>query len=199
MGGQLLVSAVFVAMTSNIILCILPLLTSVLALPAADLLDHVHPRHEELDVLHPSIEQNSVTHQAGDQTASNKANLSMKERATECALFLCIRDGSATNSTYPWLINNKNARFAYVRTDSEGFSSYSYQRIYAGQTLLYYLHFYDEGLFYNGFWVVNDLETGFVETEGHCRLLVHLGRRGVAIQYKYLPGDMLIMKFCTMQ
>jgi len=64
------------------------------------------------------------------------------------------------------LINNKNARFAYVRTDSEGFSSYSYQRIYNGQTLLYYLHFYDEGLFYNGFWVVNDLETGYVEAEG---------------------------------
>ena len=57
-------------------------------------------------------------------------------------------------------------RFAYVRTDSEGFSSYSYQRIYNGQTLLYYLHFYDEGLFYNGFWVVNDLETGYIETEG---------------------------------
>ena len=57
-------------------------------------------------------------------------------------------------------------RFAYVRTDSEGFSSYSYQRIYNGQTLLYFLHFYDEGLFYNGFWVVNDLETGYVETEG---------------------------------
>ena len=30
----------------------------------------------------------------------------------------------------------------------------------------YYLHYYDEGLFYNGFWVVNDLETGFIETEG---------------------------------
>ena len=123
-------------------------------------------------------------------------------------------------------------RFAYVRTDSEGFSSYSYQRIYNGQTLLYFLHFYDEGLFYNGFWVVNDLETGYVETEGrvfvynsendycvevqiskfcrflvqeyiqeadffpgHCRLLVHLGRRGLAIQHKYLSGDLLIVKF----
>merc|ERR1711936_5780 len=38
--------------------------------------------------------------------------------------------------------------------------------IYNGQTLTYYLHFYDEGLLYNGFWVVNDLETGYVETEG---------------------------------
>ena len=53
-----------------------------------------------------------------------------------------------------------------MRTDDEGYSSYSYQRIYNGQTLLYFLHFYDEGLFYNGFWVVNDLETGYVETEG---------------------------------
>ena len=57
-------------------------------------------------------------------------------------------------------------RFAYVRTDSEGYATYSYTRSYNGQTLTYYLHFYDEGLFYNGFWVVNDLETGFVETAG---------------------------------
>ena len=57
-------------------------------------------------------------------------------------------------------------RFAYVRTDSEGYATYSYTRSYNGQTLTYYLHFYDEGLFYNGFWVVNDLETGYVETEG---------------------------------
>ena len=57
-------------------------------------------------------------------------------------------------------------RFAYVRTDSEGYATYSYQRSYNGQTLMYYLHFYDEGLFYNGFWVVNDLETGYVETTG---------------------------------
>ena len=116
-------------------------------------------------------------------------------------------------------------RFAYVRTDSEGFSSYSYQRIYNGQTLLYYLHFYDEGLFYNGFWVVNDLETGYVEAEdrvfvynsendycvevqiskfhllqfmmllspGRCRLLVHLGRRRLAVQHKNLSGDLLML------
>ena len=53
-----------------------------------------------------------------------------------------------------------------MRTDSEGYATYSYQRSYNGQTLMYYLHFYDEGLFYNGFWVVNDLETGYVETTG---------------------------------
>merc|ERR1719249_191881 len=87
--------------------------------------------------------------------------------ASSCQRFLCVRDGSSSsNGVYPWLINNNNARFAYVRTDSEGFATYSYQRFYNGQTLNYYLHFYDEGLFYNGFWVVNDLETGYVETTG---------------------------------
>merc|ERR1711971_790108 len=87
--------------------------------------------------------------------------------ASSCQRFLCVRDGSSSsNGVYPWLINNNNARFAYVRTDSEGFATYSYQRSYNGQTLQYYLHFYDEGVFYNGFWVVNDLETGFVETTG---------------------------------
>merc|ERR1711988_514287 len=87
--------------------------------------------------------------------------------ASSCQRFLCIKDGtSSSNGVYPWLINNNNARFAYVRTDSEGYATYSYTRSYNGQTLTYYLHFYDEGLFYNGFWVVNDLETGYVETEG---------------------------------
>merc|ERR1712212_1176872 len=87
--------------------------------------------------------------------------------ASSCQRFLCVRDGSSSsNGVYPWLINNNNARFAYVRTDSEGYATYSYTRSYNGQTLTYYLHFYDEGLFYNGFWVVNDLETGYVETEG---------------------------------
>merc|ERR1712110_239809 len=174
-------------MNSISLLCLLPLLTSVLALPAADLLDQVldpneehlaHPHQEHLDLEHSEQEHldhaHPHRHQAGDShlnRETEKAAVSnngggVKERATDCALFLCIRDGSTTNSTYPWLINNKNARFAYTRTDGEGYSSYSYQRIYNGQTLTYYLHFYDEGLFYNGFWVVNDLETGYVETEG---------------------------------
>merc|ERR1712080_568023 len=143
-------------MNSKNLLCLLLLLASVLALPAADL-----PNHEQDTVQH----QAGVSHLIQETAAvSNSGNLTVKERATNCALFLCIRDGSTTNSVYPWLINNKNARFSYVRTDDEGYSSYSYQRIYNGQTLLYYLHFYDEGLFYNGFWVVNDLETGYVET-----------------------------------
>ena len=68
-------------------------------------------------------------------------------------------DSSATQwPVYP--------RFAYVRTDSEGKASYTFTRTGNGQNKNYYLHYYDEGLFYNGFWVVNDLETGYVETEG---------------------------------
>ena len=64
------------------------------------------------------------------------------------------------------IITSKKHRFAYVRTDSEGKASYKYTRSYNGQSLDYYLHYYDEGLFYNGFWVVNDLETGYVESAG---------------------------------
>merc|ERR1711990_1294093 len=94
---------------------------------------------------------------------------------SSCQRFLCVRDGSSSsNGVYPWLINNNNARFAYVRTDSEGYATYSYMRSYNGQTLTYYLHFYDEGVFYNGFWVVNDLETGYVETTGNLQLLADL-------------------------
>merc|ERR1712038_1983551 len=81
------------------------------------------------------------------EVQAQQANGTGPEKTTDCDHFLCIR-------------------FAYVRTDSEGYATYSYTRSYNGQTLTYYLHFYDEGLFYNGFWVVNDLETGYVETEG---------------------------------
>ena len=65
-----------------------------------------------------------------------------------------------------WQQKHHDIRFAYVRTDSEGKASYTYTRSSNGQSQNYYLHYYDEGLFYNGFWVVNDLETGYVETEG---------------------------------
>ena len=78
---------------------------------------------------------------------------------------MCIRLFSTVN-TIRNQDQNSLSRFAYVRTDSEGYATYSYTRSYNGQTLQYYLHFYDEGVFYNGFWVVNDLETGYVETTG---------------------------------
>ena len=72
-----------------------------------------------------------------------------------------------------------------MRTDSEGYATYSYTRSYNGQTLTYYLHFYDEGLFYNGFWVVNDLETGYVETEG--RVFIYNSENG------YCPEVMMLI------
>merc|ERR1711936_23933 len=65
-----------------------------------------------------------------------------KDRATDCSLMLCIKDSSPTNSTYPWLINNPKARFAYVRTDSEGKASYTFTRTGNGQNKNYYLHYY---------------------------------------------------------
>merc|ERR1711971_797628 len=84
------------------------------------------------------------------QDAAAYLNISANStHASSCTRFLCVKDGSSSsNGVYPWLINNNNARFAYVRTDSEGYATYSYQRSYNGQTLQYYLHFYDEGVFY---------------------------------------------------
>ena len=78
---------------------------------------------------------------------------------------MCTEYFSTVNSIRNQDLNSLS-RFSYVRTDSEGYATYSYTRSYNGQTLQYYLHFYDEGVFYNGFWVVNDLETGYVETTG---------------------------------
>merc|ERR1712080_764701 len=85
--------------------------------------------------------------------------------STTCPSHLCIRDTSSTN-IYPWLINNVQAKFIYVRTDSIDYAVYRFLRQYNGQTLTYWLHMYDEGIFYNGFWVVNDLEDGYEEVEG---------------------------------
>merc|ERR1712080_400785 len=85
--------------------------------------------------------------------------------STTCTSHLCIRDTSSTN-IYPWLINNVQAKFIYVRTDSIDYAVYRYLRQYNGQTLTYWLHMYDEVIFYNGFWVVNDLEDGYEEVEG---------------------------------
>ena len=74
----------------SFLLCLLPLLTSVLALPAAELIDlpldlneeHLaHPHQEQLDPVQP--------HQHQTEKASNGG--SVEERATDCALFLCIR------------------------------------------------------------------------------------------------------------
>ena len=74
-----------------------------------------------------------------------------------------------------------------MRTDSEGYATYSYTRSYNGQTLTYYLHFYDEGLFYNGFWVVNDLEAGYVETEG--RVFIYNSENDYCPKVKMADSD----------
>ena len=44
----------------------------------------------------------------------------------------------------------------YSRTDDRGWPVYQYFDNSQQRTL--WLHFYDEGLFYDGFYVVNDLE-----------------------------------------
>merc|ERR1712098_978779 len=82
---------------------------------------------------------------------------------TTCPSHLCIRDTSTSTNVYPWLINNVQAKFQYVRTDSIDYAVYRFLRPFNGQTLTYWLHMYDEGIFYNGFWVVNDLEDGYEE------------------------------------
>merc|ERR1712200_57995 len=64
---------------------------------------------------------------------------------------------------FPWLCNNNNARFQYTYTDGRGWPTYQYLN---SQHQVMYLHFYDEGLFYDGFYVINDLETGYEEVDG---------------------------------
>ena len=90
-------------MNSISLLCLLPLLTSVLALPAADLLDQVldpneehlvHPNQGHLDHIHPTQEQDAVQHHLKRETekaAASDNGGGVEERATDCALFLCIR------------------------------------------------------------------------------------------------------------
>ena len=46
-------------------------------------------------------------------------------------------------------------RFQYTHTDGRGWPTYQYLN---SQHQVIYLHFYDEGLFYDGFYVINDLE-----------------------------------------
>ena len=47
----------------------------------------------------------------------------------------------------------------YARTDDEGWPVYQY--FYNGKPM--WLHFYDEGLFYDGFYIINDLEvSGYI-------------------------------------
>merc|ERR1719348_2884178 len=86
-----------------------------------------------------------------------------KSNATNCPTCLLVKSSSTVQPNFPWLFNNQQARFNYMRTDADGYAVYQY---IGGQGNVYYLHFYDEGFFYNGFWVINDLEDGYQEVEG---------------------------------
>ena len=83
--------------------------------------------------------------------------------ATSCPTCLTVKTSTNIQNTFPWLFNNPQAKFFYSKTDSRGWPIYQY---ISGQNILYYIHFYDEGLFYDGFYVINDLETEYVEEEG---------------------------------
>ena len=53
------------------------------------------------------------------------------------------------------IISYNITRFVYTHTDDRGWPTYQYLN---SQHQVMYLHFYDEGLFYDGFYVINDLE-----------------------------------------
>merc|ERR1712080_206920 len=61
--------------------------------------------------------------------------------------------GDSTVERYPWLFNA--AKFYYYRSHDDGYRSYQWQGKINGENNILYLHFYDEGFLYDGFWVVN--------------------------------------------
>ena len=85
----------------------------------------------------------------------------MRSNATTCPACVLAKASTATQSVFPWLFNNNNARFMYARTDDSGWPIYQYFH----NTKPMWLHFYDEGFFYDGFYVINDLEEGYEESE----------------------------------
>merc|ERR1711915_1082377 len=66
---------------------------------------------------------------------------------TTCPACLQIKSSNTVQNNYPWLFNN--ARFMYTRTDDRGWPVYQYYDNSQQRTL--WLHFYDEGLFYDGY------------------------------------------------
>ena len=96
------------------------------------------------------------------ESAVAKARVSeprLRSNATTCPTCVLAKSSTATQSVFPWLFNNNNARFMYVRTDDEGWPVYQYN--YNNKPM--WLHFYDEGLFYDGFYIINDLEvSGYI-------------------------------------
>ena len=91
--------------------------------------------------------------------ASRVSEPRLLSNATTCPTCLLAKSSATTQSVFPWLFNNNNARFMYVRTDDRGWPVYQY--FYNGKPM--WLHFYDEGLFYDGFYIINDLEvSGYI-------------------------------------
>merc|ERR1711935_586464 len=87
----------------------------------------------------------------------------VSSNATSCPICILVKSSTTVQTAAPWLFNNQQARFNYMRTDEDDYAVYQY---IGGQGMVYYLHFYDEGFFYNGFWVINDMEIGYQEENG---------------------------------
>merc|ERR1712154_363674 len=85
----------------------------------------------------------------------------LESNQTTCPTCLLVKSSFNTQNIFPWLFNNDNTRFVY--TDGRGWPTYQYVN---SQSEVIYLHFYDEGLFYDGFYVINDLETEYEEVDG---------------------------------
>ncbi|XP_023337506.1 uncharacterized protein LOC111708382 [Eurytemora carolleeae] len=78
-----------------------------------------------------------------------------------CDACLIIKSSSSSVSgIFPWLFNN--AKFYFSNFDGYGYPVYQTN---VGSNN-YYLHFYDEGIFYDGFWVVNDSAGNYIEETG---------------------------------
>merc|ERR1711971_1391961 len=88
--------------------------------------------------------------------ASRVSEPRMRSNATSCPTCVLAKSSSTTQSVFPWLFNNNNARFMYARTDDEGWPVYQY--FYNGKPM--WLPFYDE------FYIINDLEDGYEEADG---------------------------------
>merc|ERR1711962_408561 len=86
--------------------------------------------------------------------AANAAVVQEKDASDlrdSCGQCLMVKSTkSSVSAVFPWLFNK--AKFYYSYLDGED------NRVYQANVgnKPYFLHFYDEGIFYNGFWVVND-------------------------------------------
>merc|ERR1712080_348875 len=66
------------------------------------------------------------------------ATVSSNSNPNSCSSQLCIRDPS-NRDIYPFIINNKQAKFLQTHTDNEGKAVYQYIDRYSGHSDTYYL------------------------------------------------------------